>query len=215
MNSTGESCQCQSCDLFSGVKVWHWHTKRQTDATSMRSALRVWLPVSGVCVFALSICVYIVYVFCVQQCSASLCESHNPVPSGQPCVCDAEGVCVLPCAAPLFHCFTCVVIFRDFSPCCHITIPHWNALILSLVQQPCGDWANIELCCHRTPASLRERQGVVLYCSWSQHTIKLEQTEKCMCVCVLIHFDYKYTQCSQTVWVYVLPSFFKDLFFKK
>lgn len=110
----------------------------------------------------------------------------TPVPSGQPCVCDGEGVCVLPCAAPLFL-LTCVVIFRDFSPCCHITIPHWNALILSLVQQPCGDWANIELRCHRKPASLRERQDVVLYCSWSQHKIKLEQTVKCMCVCVLAY----------------------------
>lgn len=106
----------------------------------------------------------------------------TPLPSGQLCVWWRRCLCALlrsEAAPPLFL-LTCVVILGDLSPCCHISIPHWNILILSSVQQPRGDWANIDLHCQWTPASLRERQNVVLYCGQSQHKIKVEQTVKWM-----------------------------------
>lgn len=107
--------------------MWDWHTRKQTDATSMRFAFRVWLPVR-VCVFALSLCVSVVCVFCVQLCTVSLCESLNPCAFRSACVCDGgEGVCVLSCAVKLclhFFLLTFVVSLGYFLPCCHITILH-------------------------------------------------------------------------------------------
>lgn len=163
----------EPCDLLSGVRARDWHTENQTGTTLWRSAPRFTAGFVRICLFALPLFVCRMCVLCV---SVHMCK---PVRLTQPrcpqvCVCV---LCLCSKAAPTLFLLTCVVLLGDFSPCCHISIPHWNTLILSLVQQPCGDWANIDLHCHWTPAGLGERQDVVLCWGQSQHEIKVEQTE--------------------------------------
>lgn len=191
--NTRGSCQCESLVIYTLA------LKCEADTLGSKQTQPWWdLPSGFGClvgfVCLLSLCVYVACVLCVHQCTcASLCESHNLCDLGSAmCVCVMEKVCALLCSRtvpPLFL-HTCVMILWDFSPCCHISIPHWNILILSLVQQPCGYWANIDLHCHWTPASLRERQDVVLYCGQSQHKIKVEQTVKCMWGVWFAQMDY-------------------------
>lgn len=151
------------------------------------------LPLGSGCLWVLCVCSLSFFLYVRFGCNNAMeaCVDHiTPVPSGQ-----HASLMVNLCSS--FFLLTYVMIFGEFSPCCHITIPHWNALILTLVQLSCGDWANIELCCQTTPASLRERREVELYCGQSKRKIKVEQTVKCMWVCSHIHFDYKYTYSAQ------------------
>lgn len=100
-------------------------------------------------------------------------------------MCNHGGVCIF----ALQWSSTSIVsshLCGDFSPSCHFHLPHCNTLMLGLVQQSCGEWANIYLDCHHAPASFREMQDVELCCGWNWHIKKL------MCVVFVLG-----TNCNQ------------------
>ncbi len=119
------------------------------------------------------------------------------------CVCDPESVC------HLHYFFSFLVILEDILACRHISTPHWNAMILCLFRQPCGDWANID-----------SRYQSAWCSAWSESThIKMDELWSVFWGVYFnqIHVDWTFhtAQHAQNVICSVFSLFFLSLFHAK